>query len=70
MVKVRFKQLVVSTQFGNLTEGTILACGDAHAAHFVDELGVAERLAPPVVPEPDLAVPAAAEAKARKRPGK
>jgi hypothetical protein len=72
MVKIRFKQTVISSTFGTLTEGTILSCGDAHAAHFVDELRVADRVLPAAAVAPaveaDQAMPAEAT-KARKRGG-
>lgn len=56
MVKIRFTKLVISTQFGNLAPGAILTCGEAHANHFVTELGAAEYLQPkPSEPPPEMA---------------
>ncbi|MFN7309273.1 MAG: hypothetical protein ACK5S1_00520, partial [bacterium] len=62
MQKIKFRSTVYSTQYGTLAEGDLLACSDEYAAHFVDELKVAERLAPAPVPAaaaaPDSGAPA------------
>ena len=50
VVRIRFQKLVISTVYGNLAPGSILACSEAFARHCVEDLGAAEYLAAPVAP--------------------
>ncbi|MCE2647041.1 MAG: hypothetical protein LW835_17960 [Burkholderiaceae bacterium] len=62
MERIKFTSTCYSTQFGTLTAGDLLTCSAAHAAHFVDELKIADRVALPV--PADVAPP---EAPVRRR---
>jgi hypothetical protein len=44
MKRIKFTQLVISPQYGNLQPGSILACSDAFADHCVNEIRCAQYL--------------------------
>jgi hypothetical protein len=69
MQKIKFHTTVYSTQFGTLSEGDLLACSDAYAEHFVDELKVAKRIAVPAVLPQDKSPSEETPAPKRKRQG-
>ena len=79
MKRIKFTQLVISPQYGNLQPGSILACSDAFADHCVNEIRCAQYLevkqeeaaavaeeAPPPVSDAETSEPAPTR---RKRKG-
>jgi len=79
MVRIRFKRLVISPQYGNCGPGDVVSCGESFARHCVEDLRAAEYLpapaagsttagasAPAAVPIP-APVPEAPAIKRRKR---
>jgi hypothetical protein len=66
MARIRFKSMVISSQYGTCMPGEMIVCSDAFARHAVEDLGAAVYLeTPPAAPA--APVTPAAPVKGRRR---